>query len=211
MLRALISPANGFPPEMYLSILKSLDPAPTALPFSPRPLWENPGPTSQLKSWKQFSDDLLAAVKAQGEGTAFLALGHSLGAQTLLTAVQKSQTHFRGLILLDPTLLSIGRSWFFRLLKGARAVGFHPKLPLIEGTRARRYQFESLEAARAHFLSKPVYSIWDRMLETYLQYGLFHNPETGLFELRWSREWEARIFETTPTEHWERLQSPVQN
>ena len=131
-----------------------------------------------------------------------IGVGHSLGGALTVLAAAANAKLFRGLVLVDPVIFTGLHALFWGTLKG---LGFGHRLPLIRGARKRRERFPSLEAVRVAYEGKSVFSTWDaRVLDDYVQAG-FREGEGGDVVLRYSRAWEARIFELTPASVWSAL------
>lgn len=133
------------------------------------------------RSW--FVAEVLAAVDALG-GAPIVAAGHSLGAVTLLRTEQHHPGTFQALFLFEPVLLPIG--W-----EAHRAPA-----GLIEASRRRRLEFDSVDDAFQRFSSKPPFSACQpEAVRAYVELGTFPLPD-GRVRLSCSGEIEARIYES---------------
>jgi len=79
------------------------------------------------------------------------------------------------------------------------------QLPLVQKTRRRHHQFDSVEDAYARFRSRRLFADWpDDVVRLYAEHGTVAT-EDGTRELTWSPEWEAYYFATGYTQIWQIL------
>jgi pimeloyl-ACP methyl ester carboxylesterase len=185
-----IAVANGFAPETYLPMLAPLAERFRLISLPPRPLWDAPPPPDSITTWGDFADDLLAGLRTHNLHDV-IAVGHSLGALTSLIAVDRDASPFRALVLLDPTLLPRRITYGAQLV---RLLGQSHRTPLAKQALKRRARFGTLDEAFAYWRPKRLFHDWaDDALRLYTESALRPLPEGG-YILRWSPEWEARIF-----------------
>ena len=196
-----IMPANGFPPQTYLPMLRSLE-GWRSVCLPPRPLWGDERPPTGFRSWSADADDLLSGLARQ-DLRDVLALGHSLGGIISLLALLKSPGRFKALIMLDPVILpqplldTLGRAW---------DEGGIEDFPLVSAALRRRTVFESRDEAFQRFREKSVFADWDEAaLRLYVEHGLWRQADGSGFELRWSAAWEAHYFSTVYRDIWRDL------
>lgn len=196
--------ANGFPPSTYRQFLTQLGSRYHIMAMAQRPLWPGEAP-EQLEGWYQLAGDLIRFLDEHGlQG--IVGAGHSLGAVVTMVAALARPDLFQKLVLIEPVFLPPP------MLAAAAA---HPEqafeIPLVHIARRRRYHWPSRQAAFTHFRKKEVFSRFsDTALRDYVEHGLEECGER--FELRFSREWEARFYGTPPLEVWEqipRIQHPT--
>lgn len=128
----------------------------------------------------RFAEDVMACVDAVGGGPVCYA-GHSLGGASVVYAALRHQELFRGLWLYEPVVVPA-------------TFGERP-LPsfLIEASRRRRADFDSVDDAMARLVSKPPFSACDPVaVRAYLEIGTYPT-ETGV-RLSCDPEDEARVF-----------------
>ena len=128
---------------------------------------------------ESFAADIATAVDAIGAPIRFAA--HSLGAASATVAAMADSSPFVGLWLFEPVLVpdTIER-------------GEEPSF-LIEMSRRRRMDFDSVDDAFARFRSKPPFSLCDeRAVRGYVEVGT-HETGTGV-RLSCRGEDEARVF-----------------
>ncbi|MCC6905545.1 MAG: alpha/beta hydrolase [Anaerolineae bacterium] len=185
------APGNGFPPEVYRPLLEPLTRRFRVVTFLPRPLWPEPQPLESMHTWEDMAADQLAGMRAHGMRDVIL-MGHSMGGIASLLNAAAEPGRFRGLILLDPTLLSPRLLFVIGL---ARALGIRRISPLARVALRRRARFESPEEAYANYRSKPVFADWpDETLRHYTDGLLRPTPDGDGYVLAWSPEWEARYY-----------------
>lgn len=131
----------------------------------------------------RFVDEVLAAVDAVGGGP-IVAAGHSLGAVTLLKAELARPGTFSALWVFEPVMVPPE-------LGADRA----PTM-LIEASRRRRMEFDSVDDAVTRFCSKPPYANCEAdAVRAYVETGTYP-VEDGRVRLSCSGEIEARIYES---------------
>ncbi len=131
-------------------------------------------------TWINTGHDLNAVIDALGLARPILGVGHSAGAAQIAYAEWLRPGTFSRVVLIDPI---IGPAEFFRADN-----------PLAELARRRRDVFESRDAARARWASRPPLGDWDpRALDAYVNFGL-RDREDGRVELKCPRDIEADTF-----------------
>ena len=193
-----MAPANGFPPQTYLPMLRHLL-GYRCVCLPPRALWGDQQPPSDYRDWRSDADDLLAGMERQDLRNV-IAVGHSLGGVVSMLALLKEPERFEALVMLDPPILPpdllemIGAAWEENLVE---------HIPMVQMARRRRQFFESEEAAFARFRGKRVFADWtDESLWLYVEHGLRRRTAGGGFELVWSIDWEAYYFATVYKDIW---------
>ncbi len=190
-----LSHANGFLPQTYEKTLQPLQKHFQIISLKIRPLWPGEDPR-QLKHWGLFADDLIRGLDSLGV-KGIPAIGHSLGGVTTLYAAVKRPDLFSHLVLLDPTLLDPRRLWVIRI---GRLFGWEYRKGLVEGALRRRRQWESEREAFLYFKGKPLFKNWPvDTIQAYTRSILRPAPQGGV-KLLYPPEWEARIYQTIPTD-----------
>lgn len=184
-------------PPTYKKALQPLENNFQIISLKIRPLWEGESP-KQLKHWSLFADDLirgLDSIKAKG----ITAIGHSLGGVVTLYAAVKRPDLFSRLVLLDPTLLDPFRLRKIRLM---HLLGMETRRSLVMGALRRRKNWGSVQEAYLSFKEKPLFKKWPK--ETIRAYAtsITRPSSRGGVELAYPPEWEARIYQTIPTDVW---------
>jgi len=197
-----IAIANGFPPETYTPMLRSLMENYRTICFPPRALWGDQTPPIDFQTWDSIADDLLSGFHAHNMQD-IVAVGHSLGAIASLLAVIKDPARFKALILLDPTILMPN---ILDMIKQAWEQNVIDQMPLVQGAKRRRRVFDSKDDAFERFRSKRLFEQWsDETLHLYVDYGTQPQLDGDGVELTWSAEWEAFYFSTVQQTIWDEL------
>jgi pimeloyl-ACP methyl ester carboxylesterase len=190
--------ANGFPPLTYRSFFKPFLSSYQGLAFPARPLWPGSPPVKALRDWSLLTDDLLLALRSLGSKK-IIGVGHSLGGVLTLTAALKEPERFSRIILIDPTMLApalLRKVWWMKKF----FLEFRPDL--VAGALRRRRHWDSLEAALESFRTKPLFGTWDpEVIEDYAKSMTAPDPHGGV-SLVYPPEWEAKIYQTIPTDVW---------
>jgi pimeloyl-ACP methyl ester carboxylesterase len=195
-----LAPANGFPPQTYLPLLRPFLGDHRAVCLPPRALWETEQPPEQRRRWDWLAEDLINGLR-EHDLRDVIALGHSFGGVASLLAVLAEPERFRALCLLDVTIFP--PEWM-RVMAQMQADGSIRDFPLAAGAKRRRRAFESVEAAYHYFKTRPLFKDWpDETVRLYAESGTRPTPQ-GV-ELVWSPEWEAYYFMTAYTDTWEAL------
>jgi len=106
---------------------------------------------------------------------------------------------FRGIILLDPTILGGARGVFWSL---AKMFGQVNRVYVVRDALNRRDRWASRAEVRRSWASKRVFArLEPDCLDDYVSAGIQDHPEGGV-TLSYSKEWEARVFATTPAFSW---------
>ena len=184
--------ANGYPPGCYRPLLEQLTTEYQVFGMLLRPLWPEADP-NVIRDWRPFSDDLRKFLKARAAAPV-IGMGHSIGAVVTLRAALEGPGLFRALVLIDPVLLPMRRIVELRIV---RALGIANRLNLrIERALRRRRHFDSLEQLFSGYRQRDVFRFFsDEQLRALVQ-GITRPAADGGYELVYSPEWEARIYET---------------
>jgi pimeloyl-ACP methyl ester carboxylesterase len=194
-----LAPANGFPPASYLPALQPLLPDYRVVSLPPRAMWPDVGPPPDAPgTWATLGDDLLAGIRSH-ELPPLIAVGHSFGAVASLLAAVKEPSRFRGLALLDPTILPPA---MMDELRDQRLRGEMSFRPLVQGARKRRDRFSGETEAVAYWRAKQLFSDWSDEAVAHYARSMLRRTGTGDFNLSWSGAWEAHYYESFYTESW---------
>lgn len=154
-------------------------------------------------SWKQFGDDVAGAVDVLGLRRV-LGVGHSMGGHALVLAAVARPQRFRGLLLVDPVIVSPELGL---LASGGVSGADHP-------IRRRRNRWDSPQQMFDAFRAKEPYAHWDaRVLMDYCRFGLRPAADGG-YELACPPELEAEVYGSMNMDHilplLPRVQMPVE-
>lgn len=198
-----LSPANGFPPETYLPGLAPVLADHRIVSLPPRALWPDAGPPPDRPgTWLTLAEDLLAGIRTHSLPP-FIAVGHSFGAVASLLAAVQEPARFRGLALLDPTILP---PRIMAQLREQRRQGEMSFRPLVQGARKRRDRFGDESEAFSYWRGKPLFADWpDDAVRRYTRAMLRPSGE-GDFVLAWPGAWEAHYYESFYTESWDAVE-----
>lgn len=142
-----------------------------------------PGRADYSVDRRQFAADVTTAVEAIGGPIRFA--GHSLGAASATVAAMHDCSPFVGLWLFEPVLLP-----------DSIETGEGPS-SLVEMSRRRRMDFDSVDDAVDRFRSKPPYSLCDeRAVRGYVEVGTYETASGVRLSCR--GEDEARVFGSSP-------------
>jgi pimeloyl-ACP methyl ester carboxylesterase len=200
--------ANGFPPRTYAALARRLAARCRVFAAPLRPLHPAASPAG-FDDWQAFADDLLAVLAARPDATPVIGVGHSMGGVATAFAAARRPDLFRAVVLIDPILFAGLRAFFWSWLRRLRLAH---TFPLSRAARRRREVWSSPAAARAAWRPRPLFAgVPDEVLDDYVAAALVADPAGG-WRLRYPRDWEARVFETAPSEPWRcvaRLRQPV--
>ncbi|WNG48774.1 alpha/beta hydrolase [Archangium minus] len=194
--------ANGFPPGCYRKLIELLKSRYHVFTLRSRCLVPGTDPLA-MRDWDDMADDLAQALRARGlEGV--IGVGHSMGGVATLLASVKNPGLFRAVVALDPVLFTGSRALF---IQAVTLLGMRHRFPPASLARRRREHWGSREEAATSYRKKPLFQHFDpECFQDYIAHGLTEAPGGG-FRLTIPREWEARIFETSPRDIWRRLRS----
>ena len=142
--------------------------------------------------WPKLVEHLIARLEEYRDPV--ILVGHSLGGMLSLMAAKKRPELVRCVVMLDSPVVAGWRAVLLRLAKGQRwADRFSPA----KSSQKRRHIWPDVQAAHAHFSSKPMFAAWaPGVLADYLEHGLEPHPE-GV-QLRFRREIETEIYRALP-------------
>ena len=198
-----LAPANGFPPETYLPALAPLLAGHRIVSLPPRAMWPDAGPPPDHPgTWLTLGEDLQAGIQEHSLPQ-LVAVGHSFGAVASLLAAVKDPARFRGLALLDPTILPPP---IMDQVREQRRRGEMSFRPLVQGARKRRDRFSSESEAFSYWRGKPLFADWpDDAVRRYTR-AMLRPTGQGDFTLTWPGAWEAHYYESFYTESWDAVE-----
>ena len=188
-----IAPANGFPPQTYIPLVRHFTDAYRVLCLPPRSLWPDERPPEQRIYWhKLIATDLLDGLRAHNL-TDVIAVGHSFGGVASLIAAEREPERFRALILLDPTILP---GFIMRMLQTLRVLRMRTfGTNMADRAEKRRNDFQSREEAYDYFKGRRLFAAWpEETLRLYVDSML--PDENGGVKLAWPPAWESYVFHT---------------
>ncbi len=188
----LFAHANGYPPGAYKQLLEALTPKYRVLAILMKPLQENSN-YEKFRSWEELADELITTIEDHGLSQV-IAMGHSLGAVASVLAAHKRPDIFSRLILIDPVLFPK----YVDYLSQVVPLSFRKNIiPIAKKALNRKSEWYSKENAFQSYRQKEVFKrLSDDTLWDYIHAGTRKDEKTGMQVLRYSKEWEARIYST---------------
>lgn len=191
--------ANGFPPESYAQFCKQLISDYKVLAMYARPLWPNQNPDN-FKSWVQAADDLICFLDDKGFSR-IIGIGHSFGAICTIIAANKRPDLFSKIVLIEPVVLP---KWYYRLANLLPDFILKRINPVVNKTLVRTDKWDSKQEIFDQFRYKNVFAqMGDEALWDYV-HSVSESDTNNRIKLRYSKEWEARIF-LTVTDPWNQI------
>jgi pimeloyl-ACP methyl ester carboxylesterase len=184
--------ANGYLPGCYRALLADWEDEYEDYVYPFRPLQTGSDPL-RFRSWHDLARDLIATLNNANQCRPWIRVGHSLGAVGTLLAAARRPDLFSGLVLVDPLFLPRRWYWAGRMVP----MGVHHHLvPLARQAMRRRDPWPDLISARTHLRRKSIFRrIPDPVFDDLMSAFLHPSPHGGV-ELAYSRQWEARIYNT---------------
>ena len=187
---------NGFPPEMYIPLIRAIGSDYHSVCLPSRPWWENSDPDA-FTGWEMLADDLIAGIKAH-DLAPVIGIGHSMGGVAMMIAAVRQPELFHSVIMLDPVFMP--RFWL-RFIRIAKPFGYRPLKQLINRALKRQRQWNSLEDAYQRFRQRSLFArCSDEVVCLYVE-GMTRPSENGI-ALAYLPEWEAAIFSHIPLYEW---------
>jgi pimeloyl-ACP methyl ester carboxylesterase len=144
-------------------------------------------------NWPHLRAQLIDFIEHEVGGPAYL-VGHSLGGYLSLMAASRRPDLASGLVMLDSPVLS---GWKARAVQVAKAAGIGERFSPGHVSKRRRQQWDSADAAFAHFASKPAFARWaPGMLRDYIASGT--ETQGKLRRLSFHRDVETAIYNALP-------------
>lgn len=184
--------ATGVPSGSYGAFFSHLEADVITLPLiSHEPAY----PVEQ--EWDALVEQLCASIRTQADRPV-IGIGHSLGGALHFMAAQRHPELYRGLVLLEPALLSRRSVWLHRLLRAGLRLGVARPPPLF---RLRRESWASRAEAEESLGGKALYRRFhEECRQGFFQHGLVAQPD-GSIRLRFTAANESLIYQTAPLRH----------
>ncbi|MGB3626316.1 MAG: alpha/beta hydrolase [Henriciella sp.] len=208
-MAALWLHATGFNAMTYQSLLAPLGlrTKVTALDMRGHGRTTRTADPGKMKSWHRHRDDVIEFLDRNATRPVVLA-GHSMGGCVSLLVAGKRPDLVKGLVLVDPVILS--RRFYFI----AHALPF--LRPLLSGgnqmarqARKRRAEFPSQEAIRQSYAGKGAFKSWRQpFLDDYIMDGFSRVDENGpyadeqVWRINCAPKWEAATFNGQRNQPW---------
>lgn len=151
-----------------------------------------------FSGWEDYYADL--GVLIGQEGPLYMA-GHSFGATTSLIAASRNAPLVRGVLLVEPVLMSpLART----VIRVSRWIGVNDRVAIAQAAARRRSRFASRAEALASYRRKKFFKWWSaEWLEAYVEYGFF-DTQDGI-ELACPPAFESQSFAQTEYQPWRKL------
>ena len=193
--------ANGFPIGSYKPLLDSLKESFRISGWEARPLVHGTDP-QEISGWADLAADLELGIESRF-GSPVVGVGHSLGGVLNLLVAASNPELYRALVLLDPVIFSGTRALVWGQMK---RWGRAHRLPLMAGALKRRDVWPDRETVRQSWTGKTAFEGWsEQAFDAYLEAGLEQDGKNGGVRLRYTKAWEARIFEVSPHDVWNEI------
>lgn len=169
-----------------------------------------PAEPGKLTSWKRYRDDVIAWLDSHAPGGVVLG-GHSMGGCVALLVAGKRPDLVKGLVLIDPVILS---PRFYRWAHLAPPFYWMMRRTqhMARSARKRRAEFASPDEARERYARKAAFATWrEPFLDDYLLDGLERidagrpDAETQTWRLLCDPKWEAATFGAQRNQPWSAL------
>ena len=182
--------ANGFPAEVYGDLFEQL----SNLDVDYIPMLAH-GKYPIRNSWKDVVPEIIDYFEANYSQPVW-AIGHSFGAVSLAFAAEQRPDLFKGLIMMDPPVLSRKIRWILAI---TQCLGISQNImPLAKKSAKRSDQFPSRGFVAGKLRKKFLFKNFGHAsFDNYIKYG-FKDAENGI-TLRFKKEIETKIFALTPS------------
>ena len=187
----VFSHANGFPAGTYRVLFEAWRTAGYTVHAIEKYGHDPRHPVTS--NWPHLRAQLIEFIEHEVGGPAYL-VGHSLGGYLSLMAASRRPELASGLVMLDSPVLS---GWKARAVQLAKASGIGERYSPGSVSKRRRQQWDSAEAAYAHFAAKPAFARWaPGMLHDYIASGT--EAHEGQHRLSFHRDVETAIYNALP-------------
>lgn len=181
--------ANGFPSATYGKLFDALAPE-FRVAHLEQHAHDPRFPVSD--NWSYLVDEVIHHLREQPAPV--WGVGHSLGGLLHFHAALRCPELYRGVVMLDSPVLGLADQL---LIRAAKRWGFIDRITPAGRTLGRREAFEDLEAARAYFAGKTLFSRFDpECFDAYLQHGL--RADGAHLRLRFDPATEISIYRSVP-------------
>lgn len=181
--------ANGFPAEVYGELFKQIP----EFDIDYIPVLGH-GKYPIKNSWKDIVPEIIEYFEANYTKPVW-AIGHSFGAVSLAFVAKQRPDLFKGIIMMDPPVLSRKIRWSLAITQW---LGISQNfMPLAKISAKRSDQFPSREFVAGKLRNKFLFKNFsDESFNNYIQHG-FKDDKNGI-TLRFKKEVETRVFALTP-------------
>lgn len=182
--------ANGFPAGSYKKFFRHF---PENVQVLAKPKYGHEPAFPVSKNWSALTEELIHYVESNTDEKVY-ALGHSFGGVISFKACCARPDLFKGLIMLDPPLLTGWLSRVFRLVKRTPLVD---RLTPAGKAKIRKTQWQANENVVDYFKGKALFKNFDQeCIQDYVDSAIEKSPEGQ--ELNFKAQIEADIFRNVP-------------
>lgn len=207
---ALFLHATGFNAMTYQSLLAPLGLRARLVALDLRGHGRSTMPAkTNFASWRHHRDDVIRWIEKHAPNGLVLS-GHSMGACVALLVAGKRPDLVKGLVLVDPVVLSPRVYRFNHLMPFSRL--FMRRHEMSKNARRRRAEFGSVEEARKSYKGRGAFASWrEPFLDDYLLDGFErtddnpHDSEEQTWSLLCSPKMEAATFAGQRNRPWSAL------
>lgn len=180
--------ANGFPAEVYNDLFEQLP----QLNISYISKLAH-GKYTLTSSWKDITPEIIDYIEANYTEPVW-AIGHSFGAIVLAFAAEQRPDLFKGLIMMDPPVLSRKIRWAMAI---SQFFGIaHKIMPLAKKAANRSDQFPSRAFLAEKLRNKSLFKNFsEASFNNYIEHG-WEETEKGI-KLSFNKDLESKIFALT--------------
>ena len=189
---------NGFPSGSYQTLFSYL---PDAIDVLSLDKYGHNHKFPVNHNWQAQVDELIEFVKGhqkinnKGEPEKVICLGHSFGGVISFIACCQQPTLFKGLIMLDPPVLTGVTAMVARLIKKTRLID---KFSPAGKAKVRRTHWPLGTDVGKSFSQRKLFKNFDkRCLDDYINYGVVEKNER--LELMFDAQIEANLFRNLPS------------
>lgn len=183
--------ANGFPAGVYTPILSKLSERFNVYALKGRATLPKSGSPSH-SNWQVFADDLIEL--AESFGRPIIAIGHSMGASSTVLAALKRPDLFKGLVLIEPAMVSFPLSLLFKLVP-KRLIA---RSKLVTGTLNKKDNWATPQEYLAYIQKFHGYKGFNETaFDAFCKHAI-EGDDVGGYRLSFPKIWEAHNYTMPP-------------
>lgn len=179
---------NGFPVMSYAFLLNNLSKSFNIIAFENRAIHQA-FKLGQVLTWHDYAQDLLDFIDLKGLEFDY-AMGHSMGASTILLAASKRKNLFPQLILMEPIFVPVFFARLLRLLPNT----LKNRLKPVKASLQKTNDWSDYGKVKDDFSKNPQYKrIKGAAREVFIQ-GMIKKRAKGRYERGFSLSWEIHNY-----------------
>lgn len=185
--------ANGFPSGFYTPLLNLLSQKLKLSTLDMRPSWPDIGPPPKSRYWTVYADDLITFIENR-YNEPIIGIGHSMGSTCTILAAEKRPDLFKGLVLIEPAMVSKGMAKLLEWMPKAFVNLFQPA----KGTLKKKDTWENRDAYFDYCRNIRGYKRFDEeSFRRMAEHGV-RETDSGEFTLTFPKIWEAHNYTQAP-------------